>query len=241
MERFTYFCYQHLWKTLDWIFPPECSGCAAAGIRWCSDCESKLTPLQKNLCMVCGYPISRDTICTRCSEKRPEYTELRSVYEYKEELRNAIHHLKYYNDLGVGEVFGSKCANHIKNLKWKIDMIIPVPLGKKRRMERGYNQAALIAYPMALKLGIPYDSRKLQRIKETISQVEYHLEQRKQNVHEAFTASAAELAGKSVLVVDDVITTGSTIEDCARALKKAGATNVYGLSVARTMIKGDLT
>ena len=159
----------------------------------------------------------------------------------REELRNAIHRLKYDNDLGVGEILGKKCADHLSRLQWKIDKIIPVPLGKKRRKERGYNQAAMIAYPMSLMLGIQYGQNQLIRSKETVTQVEYNAEQRKQNVHEAFSAPASNLTGKNILVIDDVITTGSTLDDCARALKKAGVKNVYGLSVARTMIKGKLT
>ncbi len=79
----------------------------------------------------------------------------------REELRNALHRLKYDNDLGVGEILGKKCADHLKALNWNIDLIIPVPLGKKRRKERGYNQAAMIAYPMALMLGIQYGSKTI--------------------------------------------------------------------------------
>jgi ComF family protein len=189
------------------------------------------------VCEICGYPIDDGMVCIRCIEKPPEYTKLRSIYEYREELRNTLHHLKYDSDLGVGEILAGKCAKQLKKLNWNIDMIIPVPLGKNRRKERGYNQAAMIAYPMALMLGIHYGNKKLIRVKETVSQVDFNAEQRRMNVHDAFRAPGPDLQGKSILVIDDVITTGSTMSECAHALKKAGAINVYGLSVVRTMIK----
>lgn len=241
MERFTYFCYHYFWGALDWVFPPSCSGCGKLGRRWCSDCEAGLVPLRNNICDICGYLIENGTVCSRCAVNPPEFTMLRSVYEYQGGLRNAIHRLKYDNDLGVGEILGRKCADHLERLHWKIDLVIPVPLGKKRRKERGYNQAAMIAYPMSLMLGIQYGQKQLVRSKETVTQVEYNAEQRKQNVHEAFSAPNSHLKGKNILIIDDVITTGSTMDECARALKKAGVKNVYGLSVARTMIKGKLT
>jgi ComF family protein len=176
-------------------------------------------------------------LCIRCTDKRPEYSKLRSIYEYRDELRSTLHHLKYDNDLGAGEILGSKCADYLNRLDWNIDMIFPVPLGENRRKERGYNQAAMIAYPMALILGIHYGHKDLIRVKETISQVDFNAEQRRLNVQDAFRAQGADLQGKNILIIDDVITTGSTMSECARALKKAGAINVYGLSVARTMIK----
>ena len=192
MERFTYFCYHHFWDALDWVFPPACSGCGRIGMRWCSDCDAGLIPIGYDICEICGYPVENGTICNRCADKRPEFTMLRSVYEYQGGVRNAIHRLKYNNDLGVGEILGSKCADHLTRLQWKIDMVMPVPLGKQRRKERGYNQAAMIAYPMALILGIQYGQKQLVRSRETVTQVEYNAGQRKQNVHEAFNATTSE-------------------------------------------------
>jgi competence protein ComFC len=236
MERFTYFSYHAFWEVVDWIFPPTCSGCGKIGERWCSSCDLQLTPLYDQICQICGYPMQSGKICEKCKNDRPSYTKLRSIYAYKAELRNALHRLKYNNDLGVGEIMGKKCAEYLSFLNWDIDLILPVPLGKKRRRERGYNQSALIAFPLALILNIPYNPKAIIRKKETVTQIEFKAEERKQNVKDAFLANTSVVNGKNVLIIDDVITTGSTMDSCALELKIAGARNVYGLSVARTMI-----
>jgi competence protein ComFC len=236
MKRFTYFYYHLFWEVVDWIFPPACSGCGKIGERWCSTCDHQLIPLQNQICQICGYPVENGEICEKCLIDRPSYTQLRSLYLYQGEIRNALHRLKYNNDLGVGEILGQKCADQLSMNDWDIDLIIPVPLGKKRRRERGYNQSALIALPLALILNIPFNSKAILRKKETVTQIEFKAEERKQNVKDAFSANPAFVHEKNILIVDDVITTGSTMDACALELKNAGARNVYGLSVARTMI-----
>jgi ComF family protein len=236
MERFTYFYYHVFWELVDWVFPPACSGCGKIGERWCSSCDQKLIPLQNQICQICGYPVDSGEICEKCSEDRPSFTKLRSIYAYQDELRNALHRLKYSNDLGVGEILGQKCAEFLTLLNWEVDLILPVPLGKKRRRERGYNQSALIALPLALIMKIPFCSNAILRKKETITQLEFKAEERKKNVKDAFSANPTLVLEKNVLIIDDVITTGSTMDACALELKRAGARNVYGLSVARTMI-----
>jgi|WetSurMetagenome_2_1015567.scaffolds.fasta_scaffold21140_7 competence protein ComFC len=236
MERFTYFYYHLFWEILDWIFPPVCSGCGKSGERWCSTCDQKLIPLPDKVCQICGYPIDTGATCDKCLAERPGFTSLRSIYVYQDEIRNALHRLKYSNDLGVGEIMGQKCANYLNFLDWDVDLIIPVPLGKRRRRERGYNQSALIAFPLALIMKIPYSSKALFRKKETVTQIDFKAEERKLNVKDAFSANSTIINGKSVLIIDDVITTGSTMDACAAELINSGARNVYGLSVARTMI-----
>jgi competence protein ComFC len=241
MERFTYFSYHALWEVVDWIFPPTCSGCGKNGERWCSSCDLLLIPLHSQICLFCGYPIDSGEICEKCKNDRPSYTKLRSIYTYQGELRNALHRLKYNNDLGVGEIMGKKCSEYLSLLKWDVDLILPVPLGKKRRRERGYNQSALIAFPLAIILNIPYSSKAILRKKETVTQIEFNAEERKQNVKNAFSANPVLVQHKNILIIDDVITTGSTMDACTLELIRAGARNVYGLSVARTMISKNFT
>jgi len=114
-----------------------------------------------------------------------------------------------------------------------VNIIVPVPLGVARRKERGYNQASLLAKPLALCFNIPYQEKALFRIRETESQVSLSREQRQQNVSEAFQAKSQLVRGKRVLVIDDVTTSGSTLDACADALLKADADRVYGLTLAR--------
>jgi len=118
-------------------------------------------------------------------------------------------------------------------LNWEIDVVIPVPLGVARQAERGYNQAALLARPIAWNFNWEYNPRALSRTRETRTQVGLNFEQRRENVAEAFQASHVSISGKHVLVVDDVTTSGATMDACASALEKAGAQQVYGFTLAR--------
>jgi ComF family protein len=123
----------------------------------------------------------------------------------------------------------------LKSLAWEIDVIVPVPLGVARQKERGYNQAALIARPVALETGWAYRPKALSRVRETKTQVGLSIEERRMNVGGAFKAEGEGVAGKNVLLIDDVLTTGSTMEACAAALIEAGAAKVFGLTLARAL------
>jgi competence protein ComFC len=125
--------------------------------------------------------------------------------------------------------------NTLQKLNWSLDIITPVPLGLVRFRERGYNQATLLARPIALYLKLPFSSRLLTRTRETRSQVGLTLGERQQNMESAFRASGKSVRGKSILVVDDVATSGATFNACAKALLDEGATNVYSFSLARAI------
>lgn len=122
------------------------------------------------------------------------------------------------------------------DLKWEVDLVTAVPSGIARRAERGYNQASLLALPLALGSGLPYRSRALSKIAETRSQVGLNPYERRANVAGAFQATSDEVRGKRVLVIDDVTTSGATMEACAAALTKAAASQVYGLTLARALL-----
>lgn len=116
---------------------------------------------------------------------------------------------------------------------WNIDVVTPVPLGKTRRNERGYNQAAMLAFPLAIAKGLPYKNNALKRVQETASQVYLSKDQRAKNVKDAFKANPRVVEGRNILIIDDVTTTGATMQACALALVDAGANCVYGLTLAR--------
>jgi ComF family protein len=134
----------------------------------------------------------------------------------------------------LGVVFTQSLVKVFKNTGWEVDIITPVPLGVARQRERGYNQASLIARPIALKLKIPFLPKVLERTRETNSQVDLTLEQRQENVAGAFKARSPDVLGRKILVVDDITTSGSTLNSCADALFEAGAEKVFGLTLART-------
>ncbi len=126
-------------------------------------------------------------------------------------------------------------------LAWKVDLIIPLPISKGHFHQRGFNQTGLFAYPLSLSLGIPYHNTAVSRIRENRSQVGLTAIERSENVSGAFKAETSLVMGKAVLVLDDVATTGSSISACANALKDAGATRVYGLTLARPILKESQT
>jgi ComF family protein len=120
-------------------------------------------------------------------------------------------------------------------LGWNVDLIVPIPLGRERMKERGYNQADLLARPLALATGRPYSTQAVRRERETATQVGLGVKERRENVSGAFRGDRRLVSGRTVLVVDDVATTGATISACANALTAAGAIGVYGLTLARAV------
>ncbi|MFC2053127.1 ComF family protein [Chloroflexota bacterium] len=134
----------------------------------------------------------------------------------------------------LGEILARPLVSIIVESGWKPDLLVPVPLVAVRQSQRGYNQAALLARPVALANGINYTTKALHKVKVTPTQVGLKYHERFQNVADAFKAEAKIVAGRNIVVVDDVTTSGATMEACASALMAAGARNIYGLTLARS-------
>jgi competence protein ComFC len=143
--------------------------------------------------------------------------------------------MKYRGNIGFGEAIALQMTDFVRSLQWPVEMMIPVPLGKKRLKERGYNQVGLVARPLAHQLGLRYEPAALWKTRETRSQVGLTVSQRSKNVKEAYQAAPHDVRQKSVLIMDDVATTGSTIIACTTALLAAGAQEVYVLTIARAL------
>jgi len=228
--------YRLVWTALDWLYPPTCPGCGTIGQRWCSACQKTcLRLVDCSTCPVCG-DISNG-LCSECSSNPPSFRALRSWSLYQGALREAIHALKYQKEIAMGEALTNHLIETVMAEGWSIDMITSVPLGHERLSVRGYNQAALLAWPLALYLQKPFVPGLLERVRETQSQVGLNLTQRQENMAGAFTARSRKAAGKNILVIDDVTTTGATMNACASALNAVGASAVYGLTLARA-VKG---
>jgi ComF family protein len=234
-SRLAYSLYRGLWSGLDLLFPPVCGGCEKPGARWCSDCQERVGILSEPVCDVCGLPQKQAGMCDACRAERPLFRSLRSWSVFENPVRNALHRLKYRRDIGLGEALAMQLAEFVRGLNWPIDIIVPVPLGKQRLQERGYNQVGMIALPLALVLGIEYAPRALYRQRETRSQVGLTKAERHDNVRNAFQALGVVVDRKTVLVMDDVATTGSTLSSSAEALLSSGAKDVYALTVARAL------
>jgi competence protein ComFC len=143
--------------------------------------------------------------------------------------------MKYRRNIGLGESIAIQMVDFVRSLKWPIDIMIPVPLGTNRLKERGYNQVGLVARPLAYRLGLNYEPDALWKVRETRSQVGLTVSQRRDNVQNAYQADPKVVKQQSILIMDDVATTGSTISSCTEALLCAGAHEIYILTIARAL------
>ena len=237
LKRPAYYLHQWFWTSMDWLFPATCAGCEKPGMRWCASCQRQVSLLGPSVCPRCGNPQPDAAVCQGCKAEPPLYQSLASWAVYGGPLRQAIHRLKYNHDLGLGDIFSRHLIGYLAGRGWSVDLVLPVPISPKRLKERGYNQAGLLAQPLARAYGIHYEPKGLKKIKETIYQVGLSHTQRQKNVAGAFTAVKAIVNGAKVLVVDDVTTTGATMEACTQALLDAGADGVWGLTLARATIQ----
>jgi len=205
------------------------------------DCEEKTRPRADPICELCGGIVETAGICAACRNYPPLYSALRSYTIYKDEIRKAIHRLKYGGDISLGEILSRPMIKLLNSLNWEIDLVVPVPNSLVRKKMRGYNQASLIAYPIALSCGIPYLAKALERTRDTRSQVGLSAAERHENVRAAFRARRELIAGKSVLLIDDLLTSGATVASCTKAMLEQDACQVYGLTLARTVLKDSLS
>lgn len=230
-----FWLYQWLWTGIDWLYPPRCAGCDQPGVHWCSDCQQGTLRISPPICLRCGQPHRNGGVCPSCQKSLPGFEALRSWAAFQGPMRNAIHRLKYRKNIALGWWLSEALSDLYASTGWKVDLVTPVPLGLARLKERGYNQAALLAYPLALRYGLRYEPRALSRTRETLSQVNLSLSERKLNVAGAFRGDHKLVAEKVVLVVDDVATSGATLSACAEALLVAGCRQVYCLTLARAL------
>lgn len=225
---------------LNLFFPKFCFGCQKEGSYLCQDCQSTLEILENHFCL-CKKPIRSPKIgkCKKCFSKK--LNGLYFALSYQDQLiKNLIHCFKYRPFIkGLGKTLTSLIITHFQlTEKQKCDfsdfLLIPVPLTKKRLMWRGFNQSEEIGKELSKFLEIPLVNNVLFKIKETLAQIELSDEEREENIKQAFLVkNEKEIKGRKILLVDDVYTTGSTLEESALSLKRAGAKEVWGVVVAR--------
>jgi len=177
----------------------------------------------------------RAGLCDRCHSDQPAFKSLRSWAVFENPVRGALHRLKYRRDIGLGEALANQVSSFVIGLGWPLEVVLPIPLGKKRLKDRGYNQVAMVARPLSLKLGLKYYPASLTRARETRSQVGLSAVERRENVHEAFLADGNKVNGRNILLMDDVSTTGATLSSAAEALYASGAHEVFALTIARAL------
>ena len=197
------------------LFPPRCAGCGQVDTFWCSKCQQEIDAM---------------SLSEHIEPKSP-LLGVAATGLHIGILREAVQALKYENTTTVAKPLGKKLSRCLEQQDWTYDIIVPVPLHTKRLAERGYNQAQLLAEQVASIMGTGCEVNALQRIRETKSQVTISGTERLQNIKDAFVANNQIVNGRSIVIIDDVYTTGSTLSACGEALLLAGATVVYGLTV----------
>ena len=203
----------------------------------CESCEKPLPYITGAICSHCGEPLVSDGYyCKKCKGKKFIYNRAVSVFEFKDNARNLILGLKYNNNKYLAKPLGKMLADlYTKSLMFA-DIIVPVPLCNKRLTERKFNQAELIANELAKNVNVEIRNDILFRVKNTPTQTELNYTERQNNLKDAFKVKNKKLIkDKVVLIVDDVITTGATVTECARVLKQAGAKEVCVITVCHTL------
>lgn len=218
---------------LDLLFPPRCVVCGRVDVWLCAECTARLPWITGPVCIRCGLPLDLPSLCPRCRETPLRLEGIRSALLFQGPLRAAIHQLKYRHARGLAGPLGGVLARYWKAYPMPVDVIVPVPLHPSRLRRRGYNQAALLARELGRRVGLAVEEGALQRVRATLSQMRLSAADRRRNVEGAFRCADGRLQGRRVLLLDDVCTTGATLEACADALRAGGAETVWALTLAR--------
>lgn len=210
---------------LELLFPAHCVHCGANGELLCELCILSLSPYPDAACSKCGVLTHGPDLCERCAADPPAITRLIAAYLFDDIARDAVHALKYDDIRALSPILGTLLSESLIGLRRTPDVIIPVPLHSGRIRERGFNQAEALANRVGELLGVPVDTGLLRRRINIPHQAGLRRESRELNILAAFEAHPLP-DGLHVMLIDDVTTTGSTLEECARTLKAAGAARV---------------
>ena len=232
---------------LDFLFPPLCHVCrqfipTAGRLHICPACRDKMPPVAEPLCTVCGIPFhgaGSNHVCGACLKDPPFFDAARAAIVHEGPLRNLIHAFKYDSKTLLRRPLALLIVEHLTDFvaSRRPELIVPVPLHVKRLRNRGFNQAVLLGELLSREWRIPLQRRAMRRIRWTEPQITMAADLRRDNVRGAFVVGdGALVVGKRVLLVDDVLTTGSTVAECSKVLKKAGAAEVLVVTVSRVVI-----
>ena len=230
---------------VDLIYPPVCAICASAMARsdrvnLCRECRDRIAYVRPPFCARCGRAFAHEPafehLCGDCSTREPYFRRARSVGRYRGVLRGALHSFKYRMQRRLAGTLGVIMAERLPAMagEWRYDLIVPVPLHPRRLRSRGFNQALCLAAVLARQLRAPLDRFTLRRVRWTASQVGLTGRERAANVRGAFAVARPEaVRDKCVLLIDDIYTSGSTVNECSRVILRAGAEAVDVLTLAR--------
>jgi len=219
---------------LDLLFPQRCVGCGEEGDFICPSCRCSLPRIIPPLCPRCGKPQPSGVLCPSCVGWQVRIDGIRSPFRFDGVVRQAIHELKYRNLRALAAPLAGLLSDYLGTNPVPGEVLVPVPLHRKRLRERGYNQSSLLAHELGRLTGLPVVDDCLVRQRHAPPQARTPtVDERRSNVAEAFACRDHRLRDRQILLIDDVSTSGATLDACAAALKEVGATSVWGLVLAR--------
>lgn len=225
-------------RAVQLLFPLHCPVCdeivTPAGEKICLSCMDKLRLLTPPWCMKCGKKLAEEgEYCADCQRKEHRFVRGRALYEY-ESAAPAVYRFKYGGRREYADFFGEQAAEYLGGFVRGVgpDALIPIPLHRRRRTERGYNQAQLLAEAVGGRLGLPVCSNLLVREKNTSPLKYQNPQERQNNLKKAFNIAQNDVKLKTIILIDDIYTTGSTMNEAAKTLREAGVNEVYFITLA---------
>lgn len=223
----------------DYLFPPRCPVCDSVILpdeELCRGCEKELLPVLEPACASCGKPVGdeRQEYCGDCAAKRHNFCQGKAVFVYRGAIRQSMYRFKYANRREYAQ-FYARYAVRLHGAwlgRKQVEVIVPIPMYRKKQKKRGYNQAEVFARALGRETGLPVEGRLLVRSRDTVPQKELNDRQRRQNLKNAFQLVPDIVKYRKILLVDDIYTTGSTMDEAAKTLLAAGAEQVYYICVS---------
>ena len=229
-----------MWKEmlLSVFFPRRCPLCDEVipyGRDLCEKCEKKIPYIREPVCKKCGKQLEnvKQEYCGDCSRKKHHYIQGKAVFSYQKEMKLSMYRFKYSNKREYADFYAKEAVKKYRTwIEWRgVEVVVPVPMHKKKQRARGYNQAEVFAKKLGRQMNLPVELRLVSRIKNTTPQKELNERQRKDNLKGAFQVKTNIVKYSKILLVDDIYTTGATIDAIAEKLLEAGAKEVYFLSI----------
>lgn len=228
-------------RLLNILFPASCPLCQKEATQHktapiCPDCWDAVSPYTGAICRICGAPLVSDAslTCGECLKDEPAFTHARCFGLHDGALKKAINLFKFH---GIKRLSKPLAENFFHMELPRADMVLPVPLYKKRLRERGFNQSALLGKYVAKRLEVPLNLSSLVRNRDTRPQVGLSAKERKKNIKNAFEVNGKEvIKGRRIILIDDVFTTGATARECSRVLKNAGAQEVFVITLSHGVL-----
>ncbi len=230
-----------IWQGIvDLVYPPKCLVCGDMQASYlCAECEAKINMLDGTACPKCALPRLESLRCPKCAEQEFSFDSAMSVGIYEDVLKDAVHQMKYSGHRVMAPVLARLMLQALRGKHWvtgRCGCIVAVPMHPAKERQRGFNQSELIAKEVGRVLALPVLTGVLVRSKSGVAQVGLSLERRMENVIGAFSVKRRDAVdGRNVMLIDDVLTTGSTAESAAFALREAGAKEVHVVTVARSV------